>query len=103
MIQTADDNPDWDPEDWSVYGSKAAPLHNVVNETRKERLEETIYRLDGDGVWTNQIRFNVNQNHYGTSCHYSRFQILTSERVIVENTENREPWEFIPDMETERL
>ena len=55
MLQTANDNPDWDPEDWSVYGSKAAPLHNVVNESRKERSEETIYRLDGDGVWTNQI------------------------------------------------
>jgi len=78
-------------------------LHSVEDENQKDRLEEKNYRLDDEGVWTDQIQINVSQTQGGNNCHFSRFQILTSERVIMENTEDREPWEFIPDMETERL
>ena len=55
MLQTANDNDDWDPKKWNVLDSNGAVVHSVEDEKLKERLEEKKYRLDGDGVWTNQI------------------------------------------------
>ena len=55
MLQTADDNADWDPKNWRVVNESGEVVHTVEDESPKERLEEKKYRLDGDGVWTNQI------------------------------------------------
>jgi hypothetical protein len=103
MLQTADDEPEWDPKSWKVMNKDGEVLHSVEDENQKDRSQENSYRLDDEGVWTDQIQINVSQTQGGNNCHFARFQILTSERVIVENTEDREPWEFIPDMQTERL
>ena len=55
MLQTANDNADWDPKNWRVVNESGEVVHSVEDEKPKERLEEKKYRLEGDGVWTNQI------------------------------------------------
>ena len=55
MLQTADENAGMDPKNWRVLDSNGEVVHSVEDESPKERLEEKKYRLEGDGVWTNQI------------------------------------------------
>ena len=55
MLQTADDNADGDPKNWRVVNESGEVVHSVEDESPKERLEEKKYRLEGDGIWTNQI------------------------------------------------
>ena len=38
MLQTADDEPEWDPKSWKVMNKDGEVLHSVEDESQKERL-----------------------------------------------------------------
>ena len=61
MLQTASDEPEWDPKCWTVMNNNGEVLHQVIDENQKERLEEKNYRLENDGIWTDFIQINVSQ------------------------------------------
>ena len=38
MLQTADDEPEWDPKSWKVMNKDGEVLHSVEDENQKDRL-----------------------------------------------------------------
>ena len=104
MLQTADDNPTWDPKSWNIVDSTGTTVHSVDDESQKERMTETNYRLEGNGVWTDSITLTITETQGDDgSCQYCRFQILTSEAIMAADEDSLKPWQFVPNEETDRL
>ena len=38
MLQTADDEPEWDPKSWEIINKDGEVLHSVEDENQKDRL-----------------------------------------------------------------
>ena len=70
-------------------------------------MVEKEYRIDeklGD-VWSDKItiRITATQNQIGF-CHFNQWTIMTDPSVIeIPEEQDRELWEFIPNMEKECL
>ena len=39
VLQTASDEPEWDPKSWTIIDNNGEVLHEVIDENQKERLE----------------------------------------------------------------
>ena len=91
----------------NIANDETTVISTVTDEGTRDRFVEKEYCLDDDvgDIWTDRITIRITDTKESTGiCHINQWTIMTDPSVIeLPEGQDRELWEFIPNMEKECL